>query len=220
MTIKLCIFDMDGTLMDSENWFVSAATLLLENEKMPYGRDFLTSFIGLHASEQQEVFDRYHVPDEHIRIFYEKLPAYNDLYRKDHPIRTKEGVYELFEYLDKESIIKAMATTSLRSLVDYRMQDEDIRPYMADIVFGDDIVHPKPAPDCFEILLKRFSISPEEALVFEDSTYGILAAKAAGIPTVYIPDVANVKEEVRAQADYILSSLKDAIPLIDKLNKK
>ena len=220
MTVKLCIFDMDGTLMDSERWFVNAATLLMENENMPYGRDFLTSFIGVHASEQQAIFERFHVREEDIRTFYEKLPAYNALYHKDHPFRTKKGVYELFAYLDKEGIFKTMATTSLRSLVDYRMQDEDVRPYMADIVYGDDIVHPKPAPDCFELVLKRFSISPEEALVFEDSTYGILAAKAAGIPVVYIPDVASVSEEVRSQADYILSSLSDAIPLIEKLNKE
>ena len=71
------------------------------------------------------------------------------------------------------------------------------------IVGGDDLEHGKPDPEIFLKVLKYFKIVADHALVLEDSTNGILAANAANIPVVYLPDC----KEVLARTSAVLPSL-------------
>ena len=60
---------------------------------------------------------------------------------------------------------------------------------MDHVVCGDDVKNGKPEPDLFLCALHKFpGVKPEEALVFEDSPLGILAANKAGIPAIFVPD--------------------------------
>ena len=75
------------------------------------------------------------------------------------------------------------------------------------IVGGDDLEHGKPDPEIFLKVLKYFKIAADHALVLEDSTNGILAANAANIPVVCVPDYLPNCKEVLARTSAVLPSL-------------
>lgn len=75
------------------------------------------------------------------------------------------------------------------------------------IVGGDDLEYGKPDPEIFLKVLKYFKIAADHALVLEDSTNGILAANAANIPVVCIPDYLPDCKEVLARTSAVLPSL-------------
>jgi HAD superfamily hydrolase (TIGR01509 family) len=54
------------------------------------------------------------------------------------------------------------------------------------IISGDDVMRPKPEPDCFLLAMEREGVTPEESIIFEDSEVGLEAAKRSGAPFVKI----------------------------------
>jgi beta-phosphoglucomutase-like phosphatase (HAD superfamily) len=88
------------------------------------------------------------------------------------------------------------------------------------IVYGDDIVSSKPAPDIFLRSMEHFGIDPQDTVIFEDSGSGLLASHAAGAFTVYVPDIAPVFEEAQAAVDVTLRDLSEGISLIRTLRKQ
>ena len=68
---------------------------------------------------------------------------------------------------------------------------------IANAIYGDMVEHGKPEPDIFLKAAELIGQNPEECLVLEDSAPGLLAGKAAGGYTIYVPDMAVVPEEVK-----------------------
>ena len=91
----------------------------------------------------------------------------------------------------------------------------DIRPYFSFIVGGDQVSHSKPHPEIFLTACSAGGVAPEHALVLEDSENGILAADAAGIPVICIPDMKYPAPEIANKTAAIVKTAADVIPLFD-----
>ena len=84
----------------------------------------------------------------------------------------------------------------------------------ATLVTGDEVVNGKPAPDIFLAAARALSVDPSQCLVLEDAPNGVLAAKAAGMRAVAIPNVHTRALDFSA-ADWVLPSLS---AVCEKLN--
>jgi len=87
--------------------------------------------------------------------------------------------------------------------------------YFSVIVAGDDVQHSKPAPDIYLLAVKLLNLNPDECLAFEDTQYGLQAAKEAGLCCFAIPNEYSNKQDF-SLADKILTSLNDAIIFFEK----
>ena len=87
------------------------------------------------------------------------------------------------------------------------------------ILTKDDVVHKKPNPEIYNIILKRYNVSPDKCLVFEDSLHGIIAAKGANIEVINVYDKYSDddRKQIMNVADY---SIKDYNEFIDLLFSK
>lgn len=203
------IFDLDGTLLDTEPSYLLAGTEIAER----YGR-VLTPAIReqmmgrpsiVSARIFVEALDVPITPEEFIALREARLEA---LFRACQPM---PGALALSRHLHAHGIPQAIATSSTRRTLAHKVvaHGEWIATFGA-VVTSDDVEHGKPAPDIFLRAAEHIGATPASTLVFEDAPLGVEAALAAGMHVIAIPEEAY-RDRVGA-AHLVLDSLDDFDP--------
>jgi beta-phosphoglucomutase-like phosphatase (HAD superfamily) len=100
----------------------------------------------------------------------------------------KEGLKELIAHLKKREVKRIIASSATLSRINYMCEAAGVSGDFDEIVCGQDVEKGKPAPDIFNLAVKKSGFTKEECIVLEDSINGVKAGLAAGIKTVHIPD--------------------------------
>lgn len=191
--VDACIFDLDGTLVDSEPVWYESDRLMLARYGIDYGEALCRTMVGLGAADCQ-------------RILAESFPAspFNAL-REDERRRLKDESYvalarerlvafpwtrPFLDALAERKVAVAIASGSSPAVIDAALEITGLGPYFAIRVSASEVARGKPEPDIFLETARRLGAAPGNCLVFEDSRYGILAARAAGMRCVAFADPA------------------------------
>ncbi|MBM1222094.1 HAD family phosphatase [Ponticoccus sp. SC2-23] len=183
------IFDLDGTLLDTEALMIESGLAALVALDLPPRRDVLQSLVGI-ASDQGEGI---------LRAAFGAsfdLPAMEVHWQTEMDSRLaagiplRPGVDALLDHLDRLSLPRAVATNSQTSWAVTNLDRAGIgHRFERHFLFGRDRVDaPKPAPDLFLHAARALGQPPARCLVFEDSDTGVAAALAAGMTVVQVPD--------------------------------
>jgi HAD superfamily hydrolase (TIGR01509 family) len=202
MSIEAFIFDVDGTIADTEEAHRVAFNLAFELHglgwrwpraeyrellKVAGGKERLRSYIeGLPVSEQERGRLRSMVRDVH----FDKTRLYCSVL-KDGAVPLRAGVERLLEEALAGGYRLAIASTTsavnifalLQSTLGRRGRD-----MFAVIACGDQVARKKPAPDIYQLALNSLDLRAEQAVAFEDSALGLRASVAAGLRTVVTPN--------------------------------
>ncbi len=199
---KLAIFDVDGTLIDSESIYVRAALLnnKINNYNVPL--DVIMNTIGRNRESVRQVVIESQDKDFDYDIYRSKLM---DIYNKDE-LTLKKGAINILEHCKKNNIPMAIATSTYREKQLKILKKLDIAKYFDYMVFGDEIKNSKPCPDIYLKVYEHYNFNKEDIIIFEDSRNGILSAYNAGIKVAYIKDQVDVEKEV---VDLAYKSIKD-----------
>jgi beta-phosphoglucomutase-like phosphatase (HAD superfamily) len=125
-------------------------------------------------------------------------------------VKACRGAHELVEAAAKLGVPLAIATSSRMNAVQKkRLRHEQMFQHMSAIVCGDDpaVNHGKPAPDIYLEAARRLGVDPSECLVFEDAMSGVKSAKAAGCAVRAVPDPRVDKKVYQDVADVVLDDL-------------
>jgi HAD superfamily hydrolase (TIGR01509 family) len=210
--LKLAIFDMDGLLLDTERWsckvFCEIAYELgyipnLEEFKKEMGRKVHNNPKNqLIGSEKDD-------PKEVEKAFFERfVQKQEQLLSQGAPVRP--GVLEILHVLKQNQVQCVIASSSSRKKVTTLIEKAGLSDWFDEFVCSEDIVSGKPAPDVFLQACANQHVETSEAVVFEDSENGALAALGAGIFLVLVPDVAYISEDVLQKSDVVVSNIFDA----------
>jgi beta-phosphoglucomutase-like phosphatase (HAD superfamily) len=202
MTIEALIFDVDGTMADTEEAHRTAFNLAFERYRLGWvwqaaeyrellkitgGKERLLSYIEslpLAAAERRRLSTM--VPDIHA----EKTRFYS-AFVADGAVPLREGVERLLDEAFEAGCKLAIASTTTAINIDALLQST-LGPrgldMFAAIACGDQVRAKKPAPDIYQLALRGLELLPEHAVAFEDSPNGLRAASAAGLPTVVTPN--------------------------------
>ena len=196
--MKAVLFDMDGTLVDSEKlWEVALQVLYsrLGGELTPAVRE---ATVGGSAESLMQIIytDLGLDPDaDEMAAHSDWLHEYTaDLF--DGGLPWCDGARELLDTLADSAVPMALVTNTRRALTE-RALDSIGRHYFAASVCGDEVVRAKPAPDPYQRAAALLGFDPAQCLAIEDSVTGAASAEDAGCPVLVVPNDVEVPDSAR-----------------------
>lgn len=196
---QLLIFDMDGTLFDTEPISYIAWKAVCAKYGYTLSEKVFYQLLGMDNRRLCQILQAHFGPEFPYEVICREKMAYQLQYYRDHTIPGKPGLTACLHFAAAHDIHCAVASSSPPEVIRYLLEKNRVRSYFQIIQSGEDVAHGKPAPDVFLAVCCQLRIAPDRALVIEDSQNGILAAAAAGIPAVWIPDLIELSESAAAK---------------------
>lgn len=195
--IRTIVFDMDGTLIDSEVMILDAWKEIASQNNIADIEQTLIKCIGITTKETKAVFRQIYGDDFPYEM-YSKMAS--TLYRtkiEKNGIPVKPGVYELFDFLKENHYRIGLASSTRVDVVKSEMKSIGLLDAFDVIVGGDMVTHSKPHPEIFLKSCELLSTAPCDCYAVEDSPNGIRSAYHAGMKVLMVPDLLPPDAEIR-----------------------
>lgn len=179
------LFDMDGTLVDSEPYWMRAEIELVTSFGGRWTHEDGLTLVGLGLWESAKAFQAAGVPLEADTIVH-RLTARVRAQLNEDGVPWRPGARELLAQVRKAGVPAALVTMSIRGMAE---QVVAAIPFDAfdTLVTGDEVARPKPYPDAYLEAAARLGVPIERCVAIEDSVGGVTAALAAGAATIGVP---------------------------------
>ena len=202
--IQAVIFDMDGTLIDSELFTEHAVARVLTEAGLPTeGMDY-KQFYGITWKNIESILQGLFAPLK-AQPLAAKLQHYFHSEGIKNPPDPIEGSPCAIQSAG-EFMKAAIGTSSNRETLEEVIDQLGVREALGAAVSAEDYENSKPAPDCYLLVAKHLDVDPQRCLVFEDSIPGIKAARAAGMAVVAITHRCTDEKLARELADMAISN--------------
>lgn len=213
--IDAIIFDMDGVLIDSERISFQCYKEVLKEYKYEITEEFYVRFIGRNVDGIKLVMLEEYGSDFPFDEIYKKKAELAHKTTNENGVKIKPGVHELLDYLNKEGFKIAVATSTRRQRALELLGGAKIKEKVNFIVCGDQVKNSKPDPEIFLKAAEGLDVEPKNCLVIEDSDAGIMAAHAAGMTGIHVPDMKVLEDENKKLAFRICEKLIDVKELLE-----
>jgi len=209
--IRAVAFDLDGVLLDSEERWTRAKRAFVEETGGRWKPEATHAMLGMSSPEwSRYLHDELAVPLGPEEINGAVVARMLEDYRRDLPLI--DGATGAVRRLAARWPL-ALATSSNREVIDVVLETSGLADAFAAIVSSEEVARGKPAPDVYLEAAERLGVAPADAAAIEDSTNGLLAARAAGMAVVAIPNPAfPPSREALAVADVVLESIVELTP--------
>jgi HAD superfamily hydrolase (TIGR01509 family) len=190
------LWDMDGTLVDTEPYWIAAEHALVEEHGGVWTDEHAHQLVGNDLLVSAE-YIRAHSPIEMtpLEIVHELLASVVASVKEHVPWRP--GARMLLESLVAQGVPCALVTMSWESLATAVVRNLPNGSFAA-VVTGDVVQHGKPHPEPYLVAARLLGVDLGACVAIEDSPPGVASAVAAGIPTIAVPHHVDVPETVGA----------------------
>lgn len=184
------LWDMDGTLVDTEPYWMAAEGPLVESFGGEWTHEKSLELVGLGLDDAARVLQRagvrLAVPEIVDRLTDEVRAS---LRREGVPFRP--GARQLLRDLRDAGVRTALVTMSLRRMATEIVELIDFEAFDL-VIGGDDVPRPKPFPDPYLQACEALGVAPGQCVAIEDSPNGARSAVAAGVTTIGVPNVVSL----------------------------
>ena len=207
--IKAILFDMDGTLVDSENYYTRNSFDWLKQYKKDSNIKDVYKIVGLNMT------DTYKTMAKLANIGFEKCKVSYDSYFLSHPINYNDYLFS--DVKDTLKILKdrgyklALCTVSEKYMLDNFLSQCNFENYFDCLLSNADIKKTKPSPEIYLKALESLNLKNDEAIVIEDSYNGILAGKRSNM-SVCARDSSRYHID-QSKADFIFKDMHEILDL-------
>lgn len=209
MQLNTVIFDMDGLLIDSEPLWDEAATEVFLNYGVRLTPEQYATTTGLRTREFiQWWFSMYKIPAEHIEAAEQAVinRVIELVQQKGKPM---PGIEHIFNFFTDRKFKIGLASSSPHRLIDTVTELLQIRSCIQVCSSGAELPYGKPHPQVYLNCAAALGVAPMQCLCFEDSFYGMIAAKAARMKCVVVPESKHAKDGRWNAADLKIASLQN-----------
>ncbi len=184
--LEAVIFDLDGTIVDSEPLWFESDTQFTKNLGILFNQEEWNGFIGMGGRAFAAlVKERLNLGETLDELAEKKDDAYLDTAKGR--IKAFPEIVKLIKALRLQGMNLAVASGSSRRVIEATLDSISLRPVFSVILSADDVPRGKPFPDIFLEAAARLGVEPGNCLVMEDSERGIQAALDAGMACVAVP---------------------------------
>ncbi len=206
---RAVVFDLDGTLIDSEALVKEAHFVACAELGVTMTEAQFLSLVGMHREANDLQLKAYYGDDFPLERFIASTRAHIG----DRVAPLKPGALELMDALDELALPFGLATSSRRPWVERHFNAHKLSERFRAVVTRQDVVEGKPHPEPYLRASELLGFGPADVLALEDSYAGVASAHAAGCMTVMVPDLLASDDEMRAMA-LVVHSLRDVFPLL------
>ncbi len=182
------IFDLDGTLVDSERVALEAGRRAFLRFGETVAPGFLEGMIGRDRNAvAAALLARYGHIDQPLLV--QAIREESIALREANGLPLKPGAVLLIEEIAALGLPMAVATSSGAQEAERKLTLAGLRAHFTAVIAFDHVENPKPAPDPYLLAAEALGHAPELCLAFEDSDTGAASARAAGMRVVQVPDM-------------------------------
>lgn len=186
------LWDMDGTLVDTEPYWIDAEKELVASYGGTWTDDLAHKCVGNPLLVSGQIIrDNSPVdltPEEIVDYLLERVIA-----RMREHVPWRPGAVDLLDQFHAAGVPCALVTMSYASFAQV-LVDAVPPGTFTTLVTGDQVAHGKPHPEAYLTAAERLGTSPQRCIAFEDSPPGVRSAVAAGVPTIGVPHVVPVPD--------------------------
>jgi len=203
------LLDMDGLLLDTEKVAKRAFFYSCKKINFSCSDEEYAQLTGHGSVLRDKLLTSILPKDANITHFNQTWwEHFQEILNDEVP--AKEGALEFLDYVNSRKIKIAVATSSYTQSAETLLTRAKLRSFIGFIVGGDQVRNAKPAPDIYLKAASCVNVSADSCIAFEDSDVGVMAAHAAGIPVIQIPDIKIPSEKCVALGHLIFDSLDKA----------
>lgn len=203
------IFDMDGTLFDTEKLYRRAWLEVAPEFGEEPNPELPIAACGTNMGEESEQVVMKIYPNVDGHAYVARVLELVEASRQKN-LELMAGVEEILNFFRDAKVKMAVASSAPVSLIEENLSRKNLRGYFEVLVGGDLVAHGKPAPDIFLLAAEKLNLAPEDCYIFEDSFNGIRAAHSAGGVAIMIPDTMQPTDEIKNLCAGVFDNLLEA----------
>lgn len=209
MKIQTVLFDLDGTILDSNELIQASFAYTFEQYGYSFTAEELVQFNGPPLIEGFGSVD----PDQ-AEAMIETYRAFNIANHKAY-IKLFPHVIETLEQLQKHHIDMGIVTSKMRSSVDVGMKMTGLDRYFETIITIDDIVHSKPHPESVIKAMEALGGRADSTLMIGDNYHDIIAGQHAGVKTAGVAWTSKGEDYLATyEPTYMLQDMKELLEIV------
>ncbi|MDT8781579.1 MAG: HAD family phosphatase [Candidatus Bathyarchaeota archaeon] len=206
---EAAIFDWDGTLADTRQAIVTSFQKALSEVNCQVSNEYIERRIGIGASDTfRDILKSKGIIDELLvkNLVKRKSEVQIELTTKN---QLFDGAKDLLENL-KGKIKVGLASMNNQAVISHQLEVNNLEEYFQVIVTVDDVSRSKPDPEIFLKTAQKLKVDNKECVVFEDSIFGVKAAKTGGMSCIAVTTGVYTMQELKQEKpDLIVETLKE-----------
>lgn len=209
MSINTILFDLDGTLLDTNELIQKSFEYTFEYFGYSFTKEEILQFNG---PPLMETFSKVNpdLAEEMVKVYRKHNHENHEKYVKLFP-----NVKETLDVLKENGKKLAIVTAKMRSGVELGLQLTKIKQYFDAIVTIDDVKNPKPHPEPVLKAMSELDVEKDESIMVGDNYHDIESGKNAGIKTVGVAWSVKGEDYLRQfKPTYMIDDMKDLIPIV------
>ena len=216
--INAVLFDLDGTLIDSEYFYFSNWAPILEND---YGlkidfEEWISNFAGHTLSHNVQMLNTsYQLKVDEEDMWFATRSRYAKANMRN--IRLMPHAKEILESVKDAGMEIALVTSSYQSTVETVLGEHNLLKYFKFFVTRELVSNPKPNPEPYLLAINKLNVPKNEIVVVEDTSTGCTAAKEAGLYCIAVSQQ-EVERKRLTHADQVLNDLAEVKKSLLSLN--
>jgi pyrophosphatase PpaX len=211
LAITTALFDLDGTIVDTNELIIQSFLHTLEGETAePFTRERIIPHMGFPLLEQLRFFTGKDEVDE-LAVKYRKF----NLDKHDELVKEFPYVREVLAELKRRGVRMGVVTNKMRTTTLMGLKLCGLESYMDTIVTVDDVARGKPDPESVLKALKLLNARPDETVMVGDSQYDIVAGREAGAKTVGVAWSLKGEDHLREFGpDFIVRDMRELLDIV------
>lgn len=207
---KAIIFDMDGTLVDSEVVWDIAETEMFADMGLEYNDEIREQVIGLRLDEFFEKLIGIYNLEQSVKALEAELIE-RMLTKIPELVKPKTGAQALIEWTAEQNIPYCIASSSPMSIIKATVEAQGWSDLIPNLYTANDVPKGKPAPDVYLFAAEELDVQPKDCLALEDSPNGARSAVAAEMTCYVVPDSHSSPDKFTDITPHIFSTLDDVL---------